>query len=125
LFASVFPEGAVAVAKRYGRRRVDGVFEYSDSIEELDASAIREDEESLRGTFALIGLLLGAVVTYGLVGLYVPDWPKAIRFASILAGGCLSAVIFASLAVLLRRMLVIVVTMGVLGGLGYLLWRLL
>lgn len=125
LFASMFPEGAMAVAKRYGRRRVDGVFEYSDSIEELEASAIREDEESLRRTFALLGLVIGAVFTYGLVDFYAPEWPKALRFAAILAGASLSAVVFASLAVLLRKMLVIALTMGFLGGLGYVLWRLL
>ena len=113
------------MAKRYGRRRVDGVFEYSDSMEELEVSAIRENEESLRGIFALIGLLLGAVGAYGLVDLYVPGWPKVIRFASILAGGCLSAVIFASLAVLLRRVFVTALAIGVLGGLGYLLWQIL
>ncbi len=113
------------MAKRYGRRRVDGIFEYSESVEDLEASAVREDREALRGSFALVGLLLGGVVTYGLVNHHAPDWPKIIRFISVLAGGCLSAYVFASLAVLLRMMLFIVTAIGVLGGIGYLVWKLL
>lgn len=103
-------------------------------VEELDLKALgfdgvepeaREDEEALRGTFALVGLLLGGVATYGLIELYAPDWPKLIRFVAVLAGACSSAVVFASLAVALRMMFVIAIAMGVLGGIGYLLWKVL
>lgn len=49
-------------------------------LEELQASAVREHAEVLRGTFGLIGLLLGALATYGLLGLYASEWPLPSRF---------------------------------------------
>lgn len=65
------------MARRYSRRRVDGIVEYSESPEELEASAAREGEESLRGRWALIGLLLGAVATYGLVNSMPQTGPRS------------------------------------------------
>ena len=111
------------MARRYSRRRVDGIVEYSESLEEIEASAAREDEESLRGRWALIGLLPGAVATYGLVKLHAPDWPKIIRFIVVFVGACSSAFIFARLAVALRMVFAIAIAMGILGGIGYLVWK--
>ena len=39
------------MARRYGRKRDDGIAEYSDSLSELKASAVRENETAARGTF--------------------------------------------------------------------------
>lgn len=113
------------MANRYGRRNVDGIFEYADSREELEASADREDREALQGSFALAGLLLGLVLTYGLVEQFVPEWPKIARFAAVLVGGCSSAFILMKLAVLLRAIFSIAIALGILGGLGYIVWKLL
>jgi hypothetical protein len=94
-------------------------------LEELEASAVRENEEILRGTFALIGFLLGAVATYGLLKLYAADWSKVVRFIALFAGACSSAFIFARLAVALRKMFAIALTVGVPGGIGYFVWKVL
>ena len=51
------------MAMRYSRRRADGLVEYSDSKEQLAASASQESEDSRQGCFALVGLVLGALVT--------------------------------------------------------------
>jgi hypothetical protein len=68
--------------------------EYSESLDELEASAVREDEQALRGTFRVIGLLLGAAGTYGLLKLYGADWPKIIRFIAVLVGAYSGAFVF-------------------------------
>jgi hypothetical protein len=111
------------MARRFSRRRVEGIVEYSESLDELEASAVREDEQALRGTFRLIGLLLGAAGTYGLVKLYGADWPKLVRFIAVLVGACSVAFVFARLAVALRMMLSVAVALVVLGGIGYLVWK--
>lgn len=113
------------MANRFGRRRIDGIFEYSDSLEELQSSASQEDEEHLKEILALIGLVLGATMMYVLIGRHVPDWPKVLRFALILGGASLCGVVCASSAVVLRTLLPICFTLGVLGGFGYLLWLVL
>jgi hypothetical protein len=99
------------------------MFEYADSIEELARAAAREDEVFLKQTLALIGFVLGALMTYGLVDRYTPDWPKILRFGSFVAGSCVSAFISASVAVWLRASFVIGFTVSVLAGVAYLLWR--
>ncbi len=113
------------MAKRHGRRRIDGIFEYSDSRREIETSAIREDEESLRDTLAVLGIMLGTLMTCGLVGHYAPDWPKTLRFASILAGGNLCGYLCAINAFLIQKMFATALSLGVIGGAGYLLWKLL
>jgi hypothetical protein len=110
---------------RYGRRRADGIFEYSDSLEEIESSAIREDEEYLSEVLALVGFVIGAVAMYWLVGRHIPDWPKVLRFLSISAGACLTAFICGRTAVLLRQLFQVFFTVAVFGGLGLLVWRLL
>ena len=111
------------MARRYSRRRVDGIVEYSESLGELEASAVHEDEQALRGTFRLIGLLLGAAATYGLVKLYGADWPKLVRFIAVLVGACSVAFVFGRLAIALRMMLSIAIAVAALGGIGYLVWK--
>ena len=113
------------MGRRYSRRRGDGIVEYSESLEDLANSAVREREEGLRATFGLVGFLLGAILTYGLLKEYTSAWPKAVRFIALLVGASSSAFVFARLAVALRMMLSIAITASILGGLGYLLWRLL
>ena len=110
------------MARRFSRRRVDGLVEYSASLDELEASAAREDQ-ALRGPFRLIGLLLGAAGAYGLVKLCGADWPKLLRFIAVLIGACSVAFVFARLAVALRTMLSIAIAVAVLGGIGYLVWK--
>lgn len=111
------------MARRFSRRRVDGIVEYSESLDELEASAVREDEQALRGTFRLIGVLLGAAGTYGLVKLYGADWPKLVRFIAVLVGACSAAFVFARLAVALRMMLSVAIALVVFSGIGYLVWK--
>lgn len=113
------------MASRYSRRRDDGIVEYSDSLADLEASTVREGEAAVRGSFALIGLLLGAVVTYGLLKHYAQDWPKVIRFIALLAGACSSALVFARVAIALRMMIRIALAVSILGGIGYLVWKVL
>lgn len=113
------------MSNRYGRRRDDDIFEYSDSPDEIERSAIREDEKFLQERFALIGFVLGMIMMYVLVGRHVPDWPKVSRFTAILAGACLRGFVCASVAVFLRKLFAICFSLGVLGGLGSLLWRVL
>jgi hypothetical protein len=110
---------------RYGRRRVDGIFEYSDSLEEIESSAIRDNDEHLSEVLALVGFVIGAVVMYWLVGQHAPDWPKVLRFLSISAGACLTAFICGRTAVLWRQLFQLFFTAVVFGGIGLLLWRLL
>ena len=111
------------MARRFSRRRADGVVEYSDSLDELEASAVREEEQALRRTFRVIGLLLGAAGTYALVKRYGPDSPKFIRFIAVLLGACSGAFVFARLAVALHMMLSVAIAVAVLGGIGYLVWK--
>lgn len=68
-------------------------------------------------------LLLGAVVTYGLLKHYAPDWPKVMRFIALSAGACSSAFIFSRFAIALRMMIGIAVAVSILGGIGYLVWK--
>lgn len=112
------------MARRFSRRRVDGIVEYSESLDELEASAVREDEQTLRGAFRMIGLVLGAAGTYGLVKLYGADWPKLVRFTAVLIGASSVAFVFARLAVALRMMLSTAIAVAALGGIGYLVWKL-
>jgi CHASE2 domain-containing sensor protein len=114
----------IVVSKRYGRRRVDGLFEYSDSIEELEMAAARDNRAFLKETVAMLSFVLGTVVTYGFVGHYAPEWPKAIRFISILAGACSSAFICTNIAVQLKAIIAAIFTLGALSGIVYVLWRL-
>lgn len=107
---------------RYGRRRADGIFEYSDSLEDIEGSAIREDKEYLSEVLALIGFVIGVVAMYGLVGRYVPDWPKGLRFLLITAGAGSAAFVCGSSAVLLRQLFQFLFALIVFGSIGFLLW---
>jgi hypothetical protein len=113
------------MSNRYGRRRFDGIFEYSDSLEDIELSAIREDEAFLRERLALIGFVVGAIMMYWLIGRHVPEWPKVSRFISIFAGAGLTSFVCASNAVLLRQLFEISFTLAILGGIGCLLWQVL
>lgn len=113
------------MANRFGRRRVDGIFEYSDSLEELQRSASVEDTEYLKEMLALIGFVLGAMLIYIFIVRHVSEWPKVIRFALILGGACLCSGVRASSAVFLRTLLPICFSLGMLVGISYVIWLVL
>lgn len=72
---------------RYSRRRADGLVEYSDSKEQLAASASQESQDSREGCFALAGLVLGALVALAFLHAHTLGLPRFVRFLVVIAAG--------------------------------------
>jgi len=111
------------MAMRYSRRRADGLVEYSDSKEQLAASASQESEDSRQGCFALVGLVLGALVTLIFLHAHAMGLPRFVRLLLIIAAGVGCAFVLAGSATWIARLFWFAVGLAVLTGIGLLIWR--
>lgn len=109
---------------RFGRKASDGTYEYHDSKESLIAAERRDNSEMRSGLFGLIGLLIGSVLTYvALLKLGSMEWPKWLRFSLVIAGGGVLAVVLAKFADLIWNILLTLILVGVVWGIGSVIWR--
>ena len=108
---------------RFGRRAADGTYEYHDSKESLVAAERRDNSDARAGLFGLIGLLVGGVLTYVSLLKVGMDWPKWLRFGLVVVGAGGSAYVLAKLADLIWNIILTLVLLGVLYGIGSLIWK--
>jgi hypothetical protein len=92
------------VVKRYGRRRLNGMMEYSDNYEELMASHRREGAELQAIVFGIIGLIVGGVLAYLLMRQMQVD-SRLIRWASVIVGAVITKTVFYAHAPLLWKII--------------------
>lgn len=92
------------VVKRYGRRRLNGMMEYSDNYEELMASHRREGAELQAIAFGIIGLIAGGVLAYLLMRQLHVD-SRLIRWAGVIAGAVIAKTVFSAHAPLLWKII--------------------
>jgi hypothetical protein len=109
---------------RFGRRSADGTYEYHDSKESLIAAERSENSEMRSGLFGLIGLLVGGVLTYvALLKLGGMEWPKWLRFGLVIAGGGVLGFTLSKLADLIWNILLALLLVGVMWGIGSVIWK--
>lgn len=82
-----------------------------------------EDSDTRAGLFGLIGLLVGGMLTYIVLIKVGADWPKWLRFGLVVVGASGSAYVLAKLADLIWNIIVTLVLLGVLYGIGSLIWQ--
>ncbi|MBU0915558.1 hypothetical protein [Aquabacterium parvum] len=111
------------MATRFGRRAADGTFEYHDSHESLVAAKRSENSDARAGLFGFIGLLIGGVLTHIALLKLGTDWPKWLRFGLVVVGAGGSAYVLAKLADLIWNIILTLVLLGVLYGIGSLIWK--
>lgn len=109
---------------RYSRRAVDGTIEYHDNKESLIRAEHSDNSQARAGLFGLIGLLIGATLTYvafhKLGGMELPKW---IRFTGILLGAGTGAFALARFADLLWNLILTIITIAIVFGIGAAIWR--
>lgn len=92
------------MAKRYGRRRLNGMMEYSDNYDELLASHRRESAQVQAVVFGIIGLIAGVVLAHMFTQWMLVD-SRLIRWADVIIGSLISAKLCAQLAPLLWKII--------------------
>lgn len=107
---------------RYSRRAPDGTTEYHDSKDTLIEASCREDSENRAGVFGFIGLLLGGMLTYSAFHKLGVDLPKWLRFSGVIIGAGLSGFILAKLADFIWALFWMLVLLGIIYGIGALIW---
>lgn len=112
------------MATRFGRRAADGTYEYHDSRESMIAAEGRENSDTRAGLFGLIGLLVGGVLTYVALLKFGMEWPKWLRFGLVIAGGGSLAYVLAKFADILWQIILTLVFLGIVWGVGSLIWSL-
>ena len=91
------------MAKRFGRRALNGTMEYYDNRDECLAAQRRELADIRMVFFGIIGLIAGGILTYALLRWMHVD-ARLIRFGTIIVGAWLGCILGASLSALLWRM---------------------
>ncbi|NJD08536.1 MAG: hypothetical protein FIA97_18860 [Methylococcaceae bacterium] len=108
---------------RFGRRAADGTYEYHDTKESLVEAERSENSEALEGLFGFIGLLIGGVLAYIALLKLGADWPKWLRFGLVIVGAGGAAYALARLANLIWNLILTLMLLGVLYGIGSLIWK--
>ena len=84
----------------------------------------QENRDAHAALFALIGLLTGGVATYVmLLKMGGMDWPKWLRFTSIIIGATAGSYILAKLSDLLVKLILLTIVVFVVLGIGTAIWR--
>ncbi|ERJ17496.1 hypothetical protein SSPSH_003708 [Salinisphaera shabanensis E1L3A] len=111
------------MAKRYSRRRNDGTVEYYDSPEEAQAARRNDFYEDIAARFLLAGFLLGGILAYVSIDVFgFSYWPKAAQFGWVVAGAVGCAAVSAALSKILYKILITLLAIGIVFGIGMLLW---
>ena len=109
---------------RYGRRAADGTTEYYDSKDALIEANRREKSEDRAGLFGFVGLLLGGILAYTafhkLGGMDLPKW---FRFSGVVVGAGVGAIILAKLADFIWGLIMTLILLGIIYGIGTLVWH--
>ncbi len=109
---------------RYSRRAADGTTEYHDRKETLIEADRRENSEDRAGLFGFVGLLLGGILAYTafhkLGGMDLPKW---FRFSGVVVGAGVGAIILAKLADFIWGLIMTLILLGIIYGIGALIWR--
>jgi hypothetical protein len=108
---------------RYSRRLADGTFEHHNSRASLDAARERESETDRAGLFGLIGVLVGGVLSYFFVHKWGVDWPKWLKFASVFVAAGVSYHVLSKLANWIWDGIRLLFLIGIVYGLGLLIWQ--
>ncbi len=88
------------MAKRFGRRALNGTTEYFDTHDELIAAQRRDVAYVQTVLFRIIGLIAGGMLAYALMRWMHVD-SRIIRFAAVIVGAWLGGTLGASLSSLL------------------------
>lgn len=109
---------------RFGRRLADGTTEYFDSRQQLDAAVEQERKEGEKALFGFLGVVVGGVGTYALIGSAGADqWPKLLRFLAVLSGAGVTSYVLMKLSSALMAIFSFLLGSAVLVGIGALIWH--
>ncbi len=97
-------QGKHEMAKRFGRRAMNGTTEYYDTYEELRAAQRRENTHIRTACFGFIGLIAGGIFTYVLLQWMHVD-SKIVRYIGVIVGTWFGGVLAAALSDLLWTLL--------------------
>lgn len=112
------------MATRYGRRASDGTFEYHSDRGSLVAAVERERSKERAFLFGLVGLFIGGFIAYGFVRTHgVQTWSKWGKFVCIMGSAGLGAYVFAKLADLIWNLILVALLVGIVVGIGAIIWR--
>lgn len=110
---------------RYSRRTAGGNLEYHDSAASMNASARSEESANRAFIFGVLGFIAGGVLTwFAIIHFGGIDWPKWIRFVLVLAGAAVSATVLSILADIIMMLISIAFGFGVIGFIGWIIWKL-
>ena len=105
------------MAKRFGRRALNGTMEYYDSYEDLLVSQRRDNERARIALCGAIGLIAGGVLAYALLRWVHVD-SRVVRFVAVIAGVWIGCTLGASLSALLWTILKWTVLLMVIAVIG-------
>jgi len=106
------------MGKRYGRRRSNGMMEYSNSYEELVQSSKQENAALLAGFFGIVGLIAGGIAAYLLMQRLHID-SRILRFLGVIIGCWLGCLLGAGLSPLWGKILKWTIILTVIAALGF------
>ncbi len=112
------------MSTRYSRRAANGTIEYHDNKESLIRAEHDENSEARAGLFGLVGLLVGALLTYvAFSKLGGMEWPKWIRFTGIILGAVTGAYALAKYADLIWNLILTAIMVAIVFGIGAAIWK--
>ena len=114
-------KGKDRMAKRFGRRALNGTMEYYDNYEELLVSQRRDNERARSVLCGVIGLIAGGMLAYALLRWVHVD-SRVVRFAGVIAGIWLGGILGASLSALLWTILKWTLLLTVIAAIGFVIF---
>ncbi len=111
------------MATRFSRRTSQGNWEHHDDAASRDAAVQRENRSDRSSLFGLLGLLIFGVITWLVVMKHGADWPKWLRFGTVLAGAGVGAFVLSRLAELIWKLIVLAFGLALLYGIVALIWK--
>ena len=109
-------EEKVKMAKRFGRRTLNGTMEYYDTYDELIAAQQRDIAHVQTVLFRIIGLIAGGILAYALQRWMHVD-SRIVRFGAVIVGAWLGGSLGANLSgllwIIIKWTLVLVIAVAV------------
>jgi hypothetical protein len=110
------------MTKRYGRRRIGGMMEYSNSYEELLQSQKRESAMIRDVFYGIVGLITGGIVAYLLMQRLHID-SRIFRFIGVIAGCWGGCILGAALSPILAKIVKWTIILSVIGEVWYIVFQ--
>ena len=111
----------VKMAKRFGRRALNGTMEYYDSRDECLAAQRHELADIRMVFFGIVGTIAGGILTYMLLR-QMPVDSRIIRFIAVIVGAWFCGIVGAALSDLLWIILKLTLILTTLVVISLLMW---